>query len=105
MATTAEQQAILALRQEMDDTRGQLLQVSQNYDGLQQAHEQLKQAHTQLEQTAAGLLQSQQARVTELEKKIGQGQGQHRQQIELLDLKAMRPDKFNGEHAEGWRPW
>lgn len=101
--TTAEQQAILALRQEMDDTRNQLLQVSKNYDGLQQAHAQLKQEHTQLEQTAAGLLQNQQERVTELEKKIGQGQ--QRQQIELLDLKSMRPDKFNGEHAEGWRPW
>ena len=53
---SAEQQAILALRQEMDDTRNQLLQVSQNYDNLQQAHGQLQQAHSQLEQTAAGLL-------------------------------------------------
>lgn len=103
MANSPEQQAILALRQEMDDTRNQLLQVSQNYDGLQQAHTQLKQAHNQLEQTAAGLLQSQQDRVSELEKKMDQGQ--QKQRIELLDLKSMRPEKFNGEHAEGWRPW
>ena len=45
---TPEQRALIALQQEMEQTRTQLLGLGQRFDGLAQAHTALKQAHESL---------------------------------------------------------
>ena len=95
-AQTPEQQAIIALRQELDQTRAQVAQVAGNYDLLNQAHQ-------NLEQNSARLLQLQMDKVAELEDRVKK-QSYH-QKMDLLDLKSIKPNTFAGKTTESWKPW
>ena len=95
-AQTAEQQAIIALRQELDHTRAQVLQVAGQYDALARAHQALESNSTQL-------IQMQVDKVAAIEDKMKRHL--FNQKMDLLDLKSIKPTVFAGKTTEAWKPW
>ena len=107
---TAEQQALVALQQEMADTRAQLAVVSSRFDQLagahqaaQAAHNALKIAHDQLRADAGRVLGERQTQIQDLERSLASLL--KKQHCDLLDLKAMKPTGFSGAKHEKWKPW
>ena len=94
---------MIALQQEMEQTRMQLLGPGQRFDLLAQAHTTLQQAHDSLSfHTGTAIAQGQQE-ILQIEDKLKILQ--FKQQFGLLDLKNMRPEMFKGNRGENWRPW
>ena len=93
---TPEQQALIALQQEMAAVRGQIATVSQAYDQLKAAHDALNLAAS----TAIGQKTNE---LTAMEEKL---RGLiFRQQFDLLDAKDLKPDAFRGRKTENFKPW
>ena len=93
---TPEQQALIALQQEMAQVRGQVAQVSQAYD-------QLKAAHDALNLAASNAIGQKTDEITAMEEKL---RGLiFRQQFDLLDAKDLKPDAFRGRKTENFKPW
>lgn len=103
MAATPEQQALIALQNEMQQTRAQLAMVSQRFDGMNAAHTALQAAHDTLKIDAHRVLGERADQIAELERSIASLL--KKQHCDLLDLKAMKPTAFKGERNEKWRPW
>ena len=103
MAATPEQQALIALQAEMQQTRAQLATVSGRFDHLSAAHTALQAAHDLLRADASRVLGERGDQIHELERSIANLL--KKQHCDLLDLKAMKPTTFKGERNEKWRPW
>ena len=103
MAATPEQQALIALQAEMQQTRAQLQAVSVRFDGLSAAHTALQAAHDLLRSDSSRVLGERGDAIAELERSLASLL--KRQHCDLLDLKAMKPTVFKGERNEKWRPW
>ena len=100
---TPEQRAMIALQQEVEQTRNQLLSLGQRFDGLAQAHTTLQQGHDNLSFHTGTALAQRQQEIQEIGDKMKNLQ--FKQQFDLLDLKNMRPEMFKGNRGENWRPW
>ena len=100
---TTEQQAMIALQQEMQQTRAQLAMVSSRFDQLATAHTALQQSHDALRSDSDRVLGERNDQIKELERSIGSLL--RKQHCDLIDLKAMKPTTFKGERSEKWRPW
>ena len=96
MAASAMQQALTELQSQLDRSQQQVLTLTSKVDQLTASHQHLYSESTRL-------FQKRFDEVQELERKLAQGL--FRQQFDLLDLKAMRPDRFGGGRNEAWRPW
>ena len=99
------QQAIIAMRAELDATKAQLLVVSQQ-------NEQLRTNHQQLEHNTATAFNAQMQRATEAEQKVAQLKAKTRavgkgggDRMDLLNLKHVKPDVFTSKDVESWEPW
>ena len=86
---TTEQQAMIALQQEMQQTRAQLAMVSSRFDQLATAHTALQQSHDALRSDSDRVLGERNDRIKELERSIGSLL--RKQHCDLIDLKAMKP--------------
>ena len=95
---TAEQQAMLALSGELEATKNQMMDMSRRFDGLQQAH-------TQLASESDRLFRAKHAEIATLEQRLHTTLTRQKTDFDLLDLKAMKPDKFKGTRSEPWKPW
>ena len=95
-AEQATQQAIIALRDELNLTRQALQQVQQDNNGL-------RQAQAALEQNTAAVLQAQMQQVTGMEERLKKTL--HVQRMDLLNLKNYKPEGFTGKEGEAWNPW
>ena len=93
---TAEQQAITNLQHELADTRAR---VQQLIDG----HETLEVAHDAPNVAAQGALADKEQKIQETESRLIQLI--FRQQLDLLDAKELKPDKFRGRATEPFKPW
>jgi hypothetical protein len=98
------QQAIVAMRAELDATKAQLLVVSQK-------NEQLRANHQQLEHNTATVFNAQMQRATDAEQKVAQlesrtraGGGKGGDRMDLLNLKNVKPDVFASKDGESWKP-
>ena len=91
---TAEQIALIALQDELAQTRDQFIQMSQRVDVLSDSHEALKKAHSVLEDEHEKLLNARKAEMDDIGTKIRQLLA--KQQCDLLDLKSMKPSIFKG---------
>ena len=94
---------MIALQQEVEQTRNQLLSLGQRFDGLAQAHTTLQQGHDNLSFHTGTALAQRQQEIQEIGDKMKNLQ--FKQQFDLLDLKNMRPEMFKGNRGENWRPW
>ena len=103
VAQTPEQQALFALQTEMGQTRAQLGVVSARFDQLSAAHTALQAAHDALHADASRVLNERADEIRNLERSIANIM--RKSNFDLLDVKAMQPDKFKGERTEKWRPW
>ena len=100
---TQEQQALIALQGEMQQTRAQLALVSTRFDQLAGAHQNLQVAHDNLRADSDRVLGVRADEIKELERSLaGLLRKQH---CDLLDLKAMKPTTFKGDRNEKWKPW
>ena len=93
---------MIALQQEMEQTRTQMLGLGQRFDGLAQAHTALQQAHDALSFHTGQAMAQRQQQIQEIEDKLKNTY--FKQQFDLLDLKNMRPEVFKGNRGENWRP-
>ena len=100
---TPEQQAMIALQNEMATMRAQMNLVSTRYDQLNTAHSALQAAHESLRNDAGRVLNERAEEIKQLEKSIG---GLLRKQnCDLLDIGTLKPTEFRGGRDEKWRPW
>ena len=95
---TPEQQAIIVLQTELKTTRDQVMEVTRRFDQLLGAHTALRDQSDTLFRKKADEISALEARLTNLLTK-------QKTDFELLDLKAMKPEKFKGTRAEPWKPW
>ena len=95
---TAEQQAITALQADLAMTRDQVLQVTRRFD-------QLNDAHQRLANDSDRLFREKKDEIQDLEVRLHNLLGKQKNDFELLDLKAMKPEKFKGSRNEPWKPW
>ena len=102
---TAEQQALIALQNETNQTRAQLAVVSTRFDQLSAAHTALQTAHDALHADASRVLQERADDIRGLEKSIANLLRRQKKDCDLLDLKAMKPATFGGARTDKWRPW
>ena len=93
---TAEQQALVALQQELETSRNQVLQVTQRLDALTASHQALN-------NEADRLFQQKTAEIHALEQRLSATL--FTQKFDLLDLKTMMPEHFAGKRNEAWKPW
>ena len=93
---TPMQQALVQLQSELAHSQAQVLQLTQKVD-------QLTAAHNHLHSESDRLFKERHNEITALEAKVQSTL--FRQQFDLLDLKAMKPDKFSGGRNEAWKPW
>ena len=94
-ALTLEQQAIVALQNELGQVRTQVTTVTQAYDALKTAHETLNQA-------AANAIREKATEIAAAEERL---MGMiFRQQFDLLDAKDLKPDEFRGRKTENFKP-
>ena len=100
---TPEQQAMIALQNEMQQMRGQMNLVSSRYDQLNNAHSALQVAHDQLRDDASRVLSERAEEIKQLERSIGSLL--RKQNCDLLDIGTLKPTEFKGERSEKWRPW
>ena len=91
-----EQQAILALRQELDQTKNQLATMAGQYDTLKGLHDTLERNTDQIFRMQMTQINSAENRMSNLIKK---------QKVDLLDLKTLQPTTFSGKSGEAWKPW
>ena len=96
MAGTPEQQALVALQQELAQSRAQVLAVTQRLDQLTQSHQQLNSEADRLFREKADQISALETRLSATLFKQG---------FDLLDLKSMRPERFDGKRNEAWKPW
>ena len=82
MAGTPEQQALVALQQELDQSRAQVLAVTQRLDQLTQSHQLLNSEADRLFREKADQISALETRLSATLFKQG---------FDLLDLKSMRP--------------
>ena len=100
---TPEQQALVALQGELQQTRAQLVDFGARFDSLAAAHTGLQQAHDLLRYDSSNALTHRANEIKALETQL---RGLlFKQQFDLLDLKNMRPEVFKGSRGETWRPW
>ena len=100
---TPEQQALVALQGELQQTRAQLVDFGARFDNLAAAHTGLQQAHDLLRYDSGNALTHRANEIKALETQL---RGLlFKQQFDLLDLKNMRPEVFKGSRGETWRPW
>ena len=96
MAMTPEQQALMNMQGELDQTRAQVVLISQQHDALRAAHDALNQA-------AQSALQQRANEIAQMENHL---KGLiFRQQFDLLDAKDLKPDSFKGRKTENFKPW
>ena len=93
---TPEQQAIVALQQELAITKDQVMRVTDAHDTLQRAHEALNQAAQQLFTQKDLQIQESERKLKDLI---------FRQQFDLLDSKELKPDNFRGRTTDAFKPW
>ena len=67
---TPEQRAMIALQQEMEQTRTHLLGLGQRFDGLAQAHTALQQAHESLRFHTGQAMAQRQLEIQQMEDKL-----------------------------------
>ena len=96
MAGTPEQQSLVALQQELAQSRAQVLAVTQRLDQLTQSHQQLNSEADRLFREKADQISALETRLSATLFKQG---------FDLLDLKSMRPERFDGKRNEAWKPW
>ena len=85
MAQTPEQQALIVLQNELNQTRAQVVLITQS-------HDQLKAAHDALNAAAQSALQQRAQEIAQMENHL---KGRiFRQQFDLLDAKDLKPDEF-----------
>ena len=95
---TPEQQAIIALQNEVKTTRDQVMEVTRRFDALLGAH-------TALRNQSDALFQAKTVEISALEARLTNLLTKQKTDFELLDLKAMKPEKFKGTRSEPWKPW
>ena len=95
-AMSAEQQAIIALQQEVQQTR----QMGERVSG---AHDALLAAHNALNAAAQNALAEKDQKVKGMEDRLKSLI--FRQQSDLLDSKELKPDGFRGRSTEAFKPW
>ncbi len=86
----------MALQTELQQSRGQVLALTQRFDALAAAHQSLNSEADRLFREKADQITALEARLT---------QTLFKQNFDLLDLKSMKPEKFSGLRAEAWKPW
>ena len=91
-----EQQALMAMQNQLADARAQINQINTNYDMLRAAHDALNNAA----QTA---IAQKEARIVEVEANLKSLI--FRQQFDLLDSKELKPESFKGNSNEAFKPW
>ncbi len=91
-----EQQALLVLQTEPQQIRGQVFSLTQRFDALATAHQNLNAESDRLVREKSDQIAALEGRLT---------QTLYKQTFDLLDLKAMKPEKFIGLRAEAWKPW
>ena len=91
-----EQQALLALQNELQQSRGQVFSLTQRFDALATAHQNLNAESDRLFREKSDQIAALEGRLT---------QTLYKQSFDLLDLKSMKPEKFSGLRAEAWKPW
>ena len=103
------QQALAALRQELDDTKAQLQVSLQQNQQLRAMHQGLEAQHQQLEANTAAAFNAQlnrsaaaEAKMAELERKSAGGNRDSK--MDLLNLKNAKPEAF-GKEGDLWKPW
>ena len=96
MAGTPEQQALVALQHELAQSRAQVLAVTQRLDQLTQSHQLLNSEADRLFREKADQISTLETRLSATLFKQG---------FDLLDLKSMRPERFDGKRNEAWKPW
>jgi hypothetical protein len=97
MATPAgvgspEQQALMALQTELQQSRGQVLALTQRFDALAAAHQSLN-------SEADRLFREKSDQIAALEGRLSQTL--NKQTFDLLDLKSMKPEKFQRTSRRG----
>ena len=92
---TQEQQAIVALQQELETTKQQVIRVSN-------AHDTLRAAHDALNLAARNALEEKQQQIQQAEDRLKSLI--FRQTFDLLDSKDLKPDKFKGRATEPFKP-
>ena len=96
MQMTAEQQALVALQQDLDASRNQVMLVTQRLDALTTSHQLLN-------TEADRLFREKAAEIQALEQRLSATL--FAQKFDLLDLKTMMPEHFAGKRNEAWKPW
>ena len=91
---TAEQIALIALQDELVQTRIQNMAMRQRLDTLIDAHEALKSAHELLQNETERVLSERKAEIEDIGTRIRQLLA--KQRCDLLDLKVMKPTIFKG---------
>ena len=90
-----EQQAIMALRQELDQTKNQLTTTARQYDTLKDLHDTLERNTDQIFRMQMAQITSAEERMTGMIKK---------QKVDLLDLKTLQPTTFSARPAKAGSP-
>ena len=96
MAGTPEQPALVALQQELAQSRAQVLAVTQRLDSLTQSHQLLNSEADRLFREKADQISALQTRLSATLFKQG---------FDLLDLKSMLPERFDGKRNDAWKLW
>ena len=86
----------MALQTELQQSRGQVLALTQRFDALAAAHQTLN-------SEADRLFREKSDQIAALEGRLSQTL--NKQTFDLLDLKSMKPERFSGLRAEAWKPW
>ena len=84
------------LQTEVGMQRNQIAQMASAHDALRQAHEALRQASEAALNARAAEIASSEAKLQKL---------LFSQKFDLLDMKTLQPDTFQGKHSEAYKPW
>jgi hypothetical protein len=88
--------ALLAVQNELQQSRGHVRALTQLFHALATAHRTLN-------AEADRLFREKADQITSLESRVAQTLV--KQSYDLLDLKSMKPEKFSGLRAQAWKPW
>ena len=86
----------MALQHELAQSRAQVLAVTQRLDQLTQSHQLLNSEADRLFREKADQISTLETRLSATLFKQG---------FDLLDLKSMRPERFDGKRNEAWKSW
>ncbi len=84
------------MQTELQQSRGQVLALTQRFDALAAAHQTRNSEADRLFREKSDQIASLEGRLI---------QTLHKQTFDLLDFKSMKPEKFNGLRAEAWKLW